>query len=134
MFPNRIVVPARFSWCFSTLLALFTVGGNAQAPVSPKDYKLSTKSRTPGIALLMLCVFCHACAATQLPTAPSELPTGIVVYEHANFQGASAHITSDISDLRNADGPCEHESSGEYSTTRIYNWNDCISSVRVAAG
>jgi hypothetical protein len=86
------------------------------------------------VVLLMLVGFCQACEATKLPTAPSELATGIVIYEHANFQGAAAHITSDMSDLRNVDGPCEHESSGEYSTTRIYNWNDCISSVRVAAG
>ena len=107
MFPNRIVVPVR---------------------------SIALLVRQSRVAVLMLCMLCHACSATQLPTAPSELLTGIVVYEHANFQGASAHITSDVSDLRNTDGPCEHESSGEYSTTRFYNWNDCISSVRVAPG
>ena len=95
---------------------------------------IAPRVRQSRVAVLMLCVLCHACSATQLPAAPSELLTGIVVYEHANFQGASAHLTSDISDLQKADGPCEHEESDEYSTTRIYNWNDCISSVRVAPG
>ena len=63
----------------------------------------------------------------SLPTAPSELATGIVVYEHANFLGASAHITEDISDLSEFKGPCV-EPSGD-STSDV--WNDCISSVRV---
>ena len=30
-----------------------------------------------------------------LPSAPSELTTGIVIYEHANYLGAAAHVTSD---------------------------------------
>jgi hypothetical protein len=71
----------------------------------------------------------------SLPTAPSELSTGITVYEHANFHGESAHITSDTADLSDFKGPCEHESSdanGVSSTS--YDWNDCISSVRVAPG
>lgn len=73
----------------------------------------------------------------RLPTAPSELTTGIVVYEDANFQGRSAHITEDIRDLSTVSGPCEHfdanggsGGSGRYD----YDWNDCISSVRVAPG
>jgi len=42
-----------------------------------------------------------------LPTAPSELTTGIVVYEHANYLGQSAHVTKDIRDLKDIDeGPC----------------------------
>ena len=70
----------------------------------------------------------------SLPTAPSELVTGIVVYEHANFLGASAHITEDISDLSNFKGPCtESDSSGGAGSTHDV-WNDCISSVRVAPG
>lgn len=62
-----------------------------------------------------------------LPVAPSELTTGIVVYEHANYLGQSAHITTDIRDLRSIDrGPCQQEESSD--------WSDCISSVRVAPG
>jgi len=75
------------------------------------------------------------CETPSLPTAPSELTTGITVYEHANFSGESAHIASDTDDLSDFKGPCEHESSdanGGSSTS--YDWNDCISSVRVAPG
>lgn len=62
-----------------------------------------------------------------LPGAPSELTTGIVIYEHANYLGESAHITKDIRDLRSVDrGPCRTEDAS--------NWNDCVSSVRIAPG
>lgn len=71
----------------------------------------------------------------SLPSEPSEFTTGITVYEHANFLGESAHITSDTDDLRDFKGPCEHtdtDANGVSSTSR--DWNDCISSVRVAPG
>jgi hypothetical protein len=62
-----------------------------------------------------------------LPSAPSDLTTGIVVYEHANYLGQSAHVTNDIKDLKSVDrGPCTTEDSSD--------WNDCISSVRIAPG
>ncbi len=68
---------------------------------------------------------------TDLPMAPSELTSGVIVYEHANFSGASAHVTGDIADLSKFNGPCAHDDD-EGGT--FYDWNDCISSVRVAAG
>jgi hypothetical protein len=74
---------------------------------------------------------CH----TNLPSAPSELLSGIVVYEDANFLGRSALITKDISDLSGVNGPCEHSEPGPSSTSNtVFNWNDCISSVKVAPG
>lgn len=88
------------------------------------------------VGILMLCAGCQ----DSLPTAPSELATGVVVYEQANFLGVSAHITADISDLRNFKGPCQ-SSSTTYTgpgsppiTDYNESWNDCISSVRVAPG
>ena len=75
----------------------------------------------------------------KLPTAPSELTTGVIIYEHANFIGESAHITADISDLEDVRGPClafedndPHDANyqlvrGPCSGTR----NDCASSMRV---
>jgi hypothetical protein len=82
--------------------------------------------------MVAICVaaFAIGCADRELPMAPSELATGIIVYEHANFLGNSAHITSDMPDLRDFRGPCVHENEDGV----IRDWNDCISSVRVARG
>jgi hypothetical protein len=41
----------------------------------------------------------------SLPVGPSDLSDGIVVYEHANYLGESAHITQDIKDLKDFKGP-----------------------------
>ena len=73
----------------------------------------------------------------RLPTAPSDFRGGVVIYEHANFLGASAHISNDIRDLKDVDGPCvRYETSGGVtpSTTAKFSWDDCISSIRIAAG
>ena len=71
-------------------------------------------------------VLLSGCEVT-LPSAPTELTTGVVVYEHANYLGESAHITKDVKDLKSVDrGPCKTEDAE--------NWNDCISSMRVAPG
>jgi hypothetical protein len=62
-----------------------------------------------------------------LPGEPSDLTTGIVIYEHANYLGQSAHVTKDLRDLKSVDrGPC--------ATDEGSDWNDCISSVRIAPG
>lgn len=84
------------------------------------------------VGILALCIGCEE--LPTLPTAPSEVVTGIVVYEHSNFGGASAHITADISDLDRFDGPCEHSTSDTIGSGSFFDWNDCISSVRVAPG
>jgi hypothetical protein len=69
----------------------------------------------------------------RLPTAPAALATGIAVHEDANFSGESAHITRDLSDLSAFFGPCRHpDPDPDYPDT--YDWEDCISSVRVAPG
>ena len=61
---------------------------------------------------------------------PSDFSEGIIVYEHANYLGNSAHLTADTPDLRKFRGPCFHE--GDDGGDR--DWNDCISSVRAAPG
>src|SRR5688572_32737001 len=66
----------------------------------------------------------------SLPSAPSELATGIIVYEHANFLGESAHITADISDLSSVKGPCFETDGSSPPSGPTEVWNDCISSVR----
>ena len=62
--------------------------------------------------------------------APTALTSGIILYEHANFLGNSAHLTADLPDLRDFRGPCIKD-DGDTSTR---DWNDCVSSVRVAPG
>ena len=70
----------------------------------------------------------------MLPTAPSDLTTGIVIYEFQDYQGRSAHVTEDIRELDDIDGPCfSTDVSGTSSTVDI-DFNDCVSSVRVAPG
>ena len=88
-----------------------------------------------GVLLFGLPIACQS----KLPTAPSELTMGIAIYEHANFLGGSSSVERDISDLRDVSGPCEHETtsyspSGFPTTTTYRDWNDCISSIRVAPG
>jgi hypothetical protein len=61
------------------------------------------------------------------------LTQGTIIYEHAGFAGQSALLTGDADNLTAYKGPCEHyTSSGDpYSGTYTYDWNDCISSIRV---
>jgi len=76
-----------------------------------------------------------SCGDNRLPTAPSELTTGIVIYQHANFLGESAHITTDIENLESVRGPCvrtDTDANGNTSSTD--SWDDCASSIRVAPG
>jgi hypothetical protein len=72
----------------------------------------------------------------DLPAAPSELTSGVTIYEHANFMGASALLTADVRDLKDFNGPCVHyEWSGTPGGSSIdYDWNDCVSSLKVAPG
>jgi peptidase inhibitor family I36 len=87
-----------------------------------------------GLLAISLCLVI-ACQQQKLPTAPSDLTTGIAIYEHANFQGRSSQVVKDISDLKDVSGPCERESSNSSGGTTTYrDWDDCISSIRVAPG
>lgn len=96
------------------------------------------------VALRMAMVGCLllpllACDSQEsFPSAPSELMTGITVYQHADYLGESAHITQDIRDLKDFRGPCERFVAGSGipgdSGEIKHEWDDCISSVRVAPG
>jgi hypothetical protein len=79
---------------------------------------------------VVLAVVVFGCERPELPMSPTTPNEGIVLFEHANFLGNSAYITGDIPDLRDFRGPCFHESGD--ATAR--DWNDCVSSVRVAPG
>jgi hypothetical protein len=85
------------------------------------------------LSSVLICFFgCQE--QSSLLTGPTALGFGIIVYEHADYTGESGHITRDIADLRDFEGPCLHFRSDTYGPTTDENWNDCISSVRVAPG
>jgi hypothetical protein len=89
---------------------------------------IGTRSRRPTLALLGALLL--AACQQSLPTAPSELTSGIVVYEHVDYRGKSAHVTHNLADLEQTDGPCVIAGSSDAAQS----WDDCISSVRVAPG
>lgn len=84
---------------------------------------------------LALVIGMAACEAASLPTAPSELTSGVSIYEHANFSGDSALLTTSSTNLSEFKGPCEHsDTDANGSVSYTYDWNDCVSSVKVAQG
>lgn len=91
---------------------------------------MAAYSRASGLTIAFaLATLAYGCSPTELPMAPtSTFTAGVILYEHANYLGNSAHLTGDIADLRDFKGPCRGD-DGESS-----NWSDCVSSVRVAPG
>lgn len=85
------------------------------------------------VALAAAIVIAVGCQET-LPSAPDTVVEGITIYEHANYSGDSALLKGDVSDLKEYKGPCEHLDWGNTSSTYYYDWNDCISSIKVAPG
>lgn len=72
-----------------------------------------------------------------LPAAPSELATGLTIYEHANYLGDSALVDKDISNLDDYKGPCVSSTSNPSPGTigtgeTTYSWKNCIESIRVS--
>ena len=91
---------------------------------------MAAYSRASGLVIaIALAALSQGCSPEELPMAPTPFNAGIILYEHANFLGNSAHLTADVPDLRDFRGPCFR---GDDASSR--NWNDCISSVRVAPG
>ena len=91
---------------------------------------MASRSRASGlVTAIALAALAYGCTPSELPMAPTALTTGIILYEHANFLGNSAHLIADVADLREFRGPCIQ---GDDASSR--DWNDCVSSVRVAPG
>lgn len=86
------------------------------------------------IAVSVLILLLPSCGGKSLPTAPSEVTSGLTIFEDANYIGESALVTSSIANLADFKGPCLHVDSSQYSTTTTLDWNDCISSIRIAPG
>jgi hypothetical protein len=82
-----------------------------------------------GLAIALLAGMA-GCEYESLPMAPSDLTSGVSLWEHANFQGNSALLTESQTNLANFNGPCAHDDGDATS----HDWNDCVSSVKVAPG
>ena len=87
------------------------------------------KNRVVPLALLLL----SGCDGyPSFPTAPSELTSGIALYQHADYAGESAVITEDQKNLKEVLGPCGDQS--DENASGEVGWSDCLSSVRIAPG
>ena len=81
-------------------------------------------------SLFVFLLFPSCGGQDKLPAAPSDLVSGLTLYEDANYQGQSALLTQSIGNLADFKGPCQHETDGN----AFYDWNECISSMRIAQG
>jgi len=104
----------------------------------PQDGQSRTHSREMSVVsravVVLLVQLLPSCGGKSLPPAPSDVNSGLTVYEHANYLGESALMTRSIADLSDYEGPCQHTDSGPYGSTVTLDWDDCISSVRIAPG
>lgn len=80
-------------------------------------------------------VACEPLSLPSLPTAPSVLMEGVAIYEHANYEGASSLLNTDVANLWAFKGPCRRDSPAPGTEdVYVFDWNDCVSSIRVAPG
>jgi len=97
---------------------------------------------SPGRTRLFVSVIAAAglalgCEETFPPAGPLDdlAPTGINIYQHADYAGVSAHLTADVSDLSLYSGGCKEVCSySQYGSTCTSYWGDCVSSIKVAPG
>lgn len=69
------------------------------------------------VTAIALATLAHGCSPLELPMAPTALTSGVILYEHANFLGNSAHLTADLPDLRDFRGPCLHGDDASSANT-----------------
>ena len=87
------------------------------------------------ISLAGVLVACESFSLPSLPAAPSVLTEGVVIYEHANYEGASSLLTTDVANLWAFEGPCLRDSPAPGTEdVDVFDWNDCVSSIKVAPG
>ena len=55
---------------------------------------------------------------------------GVVIYEQADYEGASAWLTADVANLWAFEGPCLRDSPAPGTEdVDVFDWNDCVSSI-----
>jgi len=95
----------------------------------------AAKGRIPVTgAIVLLALALAGCELRSLPTAPSELTSGLTIYLDANYLGESALVTHSLADLSDFKGPCMHSESSGTTDTTTFDWEDCVSAVRIAQG
>ena len=92
---------------------------------------MTASCRTLPVSGVVAAVLLLSGCMKNLPAAPSELTSGVTIYEHADFAGDSALLTGDLGDLGDFSGPCP---SSDVTGGGRPDWNDCISSLKVAPG
>jgi hypothetical protein len=98
-----------------------------------RQHRSTTRGRSvAGFAVRALAlVLLLASCGDGPPTGPSGISEGIILYEHPNFSGAFKVLTNNVSDLDDLELGCT-KSAGAFVTD--INWDDCVSSIRVAPG
>ena len=96
--------------------------------------------RRTRLLVIFIAAACLAfgCDKTLPPAGPLDdlAPTGINIYEHADYSGVSGHLIADVSNLGSYSGGCNEictTDQNNYRSCTSY-WGDCISSIKVAPG
>ena len=88
------------------------------------------------VACMTAACLALGCDTTLPPAGPLDalVPTGIYIYQDADYSGASAHVTEELNRLGDYSGGCLKTctSYGTYSCSS--DWSACLSSVKVAPG
>lgn len=110
---------------------LFAVQNRSMRAHSVRSWAFVTRPPVRPVVVLLGMLAVAGCD-DRLPMAPTDLTSGVAIYVHANYQGESAQLTSDVPDLRDYRGPCRD--GDPQGGSGDPNWNECISSIRVAPG
>jgi hypothetical protein len=95
-----------------------------------------SRTRPLGFLVATACL-ALGCENTLPPAGPlfDVAPTGINIYEHADYSGVSGHLSADVSDLSDYAGGCNESCTyTQYGSDCTSYWGDCISSIKVAPG
>ncbi len=78
---------------------------------------------------LALVVLSSCDTITQDEETLDPLTAGVRIYESYDFGGVSLQLTGDVADLKDYGESCDGETDSLFA-----NWDDCVSSIRVAPG
>jgi hypothetical protein len=79
--------------------------------------------------LAMALILC-ACGGDPAAPTPADTGDGITIFADPRFRGLSTIVLADIDDLDDLVGGCSHGTA----VTFDFDFDDCISSIRIPAG